>query len=239
MAERALRSRCRAERPLRSAAVLRLLTFLSPTFPVGSFSYSHGLEALIEDGELADADQLGNWLRDLLEVGSGWNDAVLFTGAYRAAASCHWEGLLAVAELGQALAASRERQLETLAQGRAFLAAAEAAWPCEAGAKLEMAGGAPYPVTVAAVMAGQGVPLGAALPGFLHAFSANLVSVGVRLVPLGQSAGLRVLARLHPVIGAVAARGEGASLDNLGSATMLSEVAAMRHEEQYSRVFRT
>lgn len=220
-------------------ALLKLLTFLSPAFPVGSFAYSHGLEWLIDEGAIRDSAGLRAWIVDLLDIGSGWNDAVLFAEAFRAAGRGETGRLLAASDLGEALAGSSERHLETMAQGSAFLAATEAAWPCGRARSLIVANGAPYPVAVATVAASHGIALDAALPAYLNAFAANLVSVAVRLVPLGQTAGLQVLASLHPEIVAVAGRAARSTLDDLGSATILSDIAAMRHETQHSRVFRT
>lgn len=219
--------------------LLKLMTFLSPAFPVGAFSYSHGLERLIADGEIGSADALKAWLADILQLGSGWNDAVLFAEAHRAAEAGDTPRLAAVAELAEALTPSRERHLETMAQGRAFLEAVSAAWPCAAVDQLQGAGGAAYPVAVAAAAASHGVALAAAQPAYLNAFAANLVSVGVRLIPLGQNAGLKVLAALHPLIADVAERAAGSTLDDLGASAVRSDVASMRHETQYSRVFRT
>lgn len=220
-------------------ALLKLLTFLSPAFPVGFFAYSHGLEWLIDQGAIRDAAGLRAWIVDLLDVGGGWNDAVLFAEAFRAARHGDNDRLLAAADLGEALAGASERHLETMAQGRAFLAAAEAGWPCDGANILVVANGAPYPVAVAAVAASHGIALDAALPAYLNAFAANLVSVAVRLVPLGQTAGLQAMATLHPVIADAADRAARSSLDDLGAATVLSDIASMRHETQHSRVFRT
>jgi urease accessory protein len=217
--------------------LLKLLTFVSPAFPVGSFSYSHGLEWRIDAGRVTSPVHLTEWLLDLFNHGSAWTDAVLFVEAHRAARSGDMGRLRAVAELAEALAPSRERHTETMAQGTAFLAAVGEAWPCASTAALE--GGAAYPVAVAAAAAGHGIAAGLALVAYLNAFAANLVSVAVRLVPLGQSAGLKVLAALHPVIAGTAERAMGSTLDDLGSAAFLSDIASMRHEEQYSRVFRT
>ncbi len=217
--------------------LLKLLTFLSPAFPVGSFSYSHGIEWLIDRGTVRNAEALQAWLHDLLSCGSLWNDAVLFAEAHRAAEAGDVERLRAIAEIGEALAASRERHLESMAEGRAFLAAVASAWPSRSIHALDA--GAPYPVAVGAVAADQRIALRAALPAYLNAFLANLVSVGVRLVPIGQSAGLKIIAALHSEIVATAARAEKSTLDDLGSATILSDIASMRHEMQYSRVFRT
>jgi urease accessory protein len=223
---------------LATPALLKLMTFLSPAFPVGAFSYSHGLEYLIDKGDIRTADALASWLTDLLEIGSLWNDAVLFAAAHRAAKAGANDELREIAALAGALTGSRERHLESMAQGRAFLDAVSAAWPSNFVGQLA-GDGAPYPVAVGATAAAHCVALEAALPAYLNAFVANLVSVGVRLVPLGQNAGLQILASLHPQIAATALRAEDSTLDDLGSATILADVASMRHETQYSRVFRT
>jgi urease accessory protein len=222
-----------------TAELLKLLTFLSPAFPVGAFSYSHGLEWQIDCGAIRTADTLQAWLSDLLEVGSAWNDCVLFAEAHRAAAAGDQPRLYAVADVAGAISASRERHLESTAQGRAFLDTVFATWPCASAQHLLNENSAAYPVAVAAVAADHQIPLASALPAYLNAFTANLVSVGVRLVPLGQNAGLAVLAALHPLIATTARRAENSTLDDLGSAAILSDIASMRHEDQYSRVFRT
>lgn len=222
-----------------SEPLLKLLTFLSPAFPVGAFSYSHGLEWAIDSGAICNAEALRTWLTDLLQLGSAWTDAVLFTEAYPAAASADLPRLHAVAELASALSPSRERHLEATSQGRAFLDAIAASWPCTSAKALLETGGSTYSVAVAAVAADHGIALEAALPAYLNAFTANLVSVGVRLIPIGQNAGLGILSALHPLIVATAHRAENSTLDDLGSSTILSDIASMRHELQYSRVFRT
>jgi urease accessory protein len=222
-----------------TAELLKLLTFLSPAFPVGAFSYSHGLEWLIDSDAIRSPEALRSWLVDLLEVGSAWNESVLFVEAHRAAASGEWPRLFAVAELAAAIPPSRERHVESTAQGRAFLDAVEATWPCIAAQHLLSVKNAPYAIAVGAVAADHGIALGSALPAYLNAFSANLVSVGVRLIPIGQNAGLKILAALHPLIAATSLRAEKSTLGDVGSSTVLSDIASMRHEEQYARVFRT
>jgi urease accessory protein len=220
-------------------ALLKLLAWLSPAFPVGSFSYSHGLEYAIDTGAVRTEAELHGWTSDLLSEGSGWSDAVLLAVAWRAAQTGDAAALRAVAELAQALAPSRERHLETMRQGTAFLDAVLAAWPSSRAAALRRAGEVAYPVAVGAVAAEHGIALDLVLPAWLNAFAGTLVSVAVRLVPLGQSAGLRTLAALHPAIVEIAGRASRSTLDDLGSATLFSDIFSMRHEVQYSRVFRT
>jgi urease accessory protein len=222
-----------------TTALLKLLTFLSPGFPVGAFSYSHGLEWAIDSGAVTSAEALEDWLAALLEKGGAWTDAVLFCEAHRAATTVDAGRVRAVVELGAALAPTRERHLEASAQGRAFLDSVMASWPGPWANLLLELDALPYPVAVAAVAADHGIAVEIALPAYLNAFTANLVSVGVRLIPIGQSAGLRILSALHPLIATASTRALHSTLDDLGSAAILSDIASMRHEEQYSRVFRT
>ncbi|MFM8745493.1 MAG: urease accessory protein UreF [Aestuariivirga sp.] len=207
--------------------LLLLLTWMSPAFPVGAFAYSHGLEWAIESGAVKDGAALKSWIEDLLTRGSGWNDAVLF-------ARCWEETPSELNELALALAVSRERHLETTQLGRAFRIAAGvfAAPPLDDD---EIA----YPVAAGAACAAMAIGRDQALLAYLQGFSAALVSVAVRLVPIGQTAGLETLRDLAPVIASVASRALSASLADLGAITIAADIAAMRHETQHSRVFRS
>ncbi len=100
-------------------------------------------------------------------------------------------------------------------------------------------GAVAYPVAFGALARAQAVPEDPAIHGFLHAFAANLVSAAVRLVPLGQTAGLRTVAALEPVIAEVAEETRLAELDEIGGACFRSDMASMRHETQYTRLFRS
>lgn len=213
------------------AQFLRLLTWLSPAFPVGGFSYSHGLETAIREGAVADAAGVSAWISGLVEHGSGWTDAVLFKAAHASAASRDAAGLAEVVELAEALAPSLERRRESLGQGEAFLIAARAWGP------QPLSGEVPYATAVGAVCGSAGIPVESALAAWLHAFAANLVSVAVRAIPIGQTDGVAAIAELEPVILAAAARGATSTLDDLGSAAILSDIAAMRHETLGVRLF--
>lgn len=202
---------------------IRLLTWLSPAFPVGAFGYSHGLETAIRDGRITDAGTLADWLSALITHGSGWADAVLLAAAHRGEDA---------AELAAALAPSLERQLETLDQGEAFLIAVAKAWPHP-----DLPRSAPYPVAVGTAARLHGLPLEDTLTAWLHAFAANLVGVAVRAVPIGQSEGVTAIAALEPVIAAAAARAAVSTLDDLGACALISDITAMRHETLQPRLF--
>jgi urease accessory protein len=231
-----------AEIPEReSAALYRLMTWLSPSFPVGAFSYSSGIEWAVEAGDITDAASLRQWLAAMLTDGAGFCDGIFLAYAHRAASS-HDDVLLAdIAELASVFAPSRERHLETTAQGRAFIEIARAAWhnamldrliaACEAAIV--------YPVAVGLVSAAHVIPLAPTVHAFLHAVLSNWISAGARLVPLGQTDSQRLLAELEPVVSDTAKRTLAASLDDLGSATFRADIATMRHETQYTRLFRS
>jgi urease accessory protein len=213
--------------------LLKLMTWLSPAFPTGGFAYSHGLEWAVEAGDIATEADLLPWIVDVLEHGAGWSDAIILRHAHRAEDGAV---LAEVAELAEAATPTRERRAETLAQGDAFAIGARV-W----GAPLldGLAGAAAYPVAVGALARAHGVAEDATVTAFLHAFTANLVGAAVRLVPLGQTAGLRLLAALEPTIHELAAATREATLDDLGGACFRSDIASMRHETQYTRLFRT
>jgi urease accessory protein len=222
-------------------ALFRLMTWLSPSFPVGAFAYSSGIEWAVEAGDIADAAALRDWLAAMLADGAGFCDAVLLAHAHRAASAGDDNSLTDVRELAAAFVPSKERHLETTAQGRAFIDITQATWPCVALARLlaSKPDAVAYPVAVGVVSAGHCVPLAPTLSAFLHALVANWISAGVRLVPLGQTDGQRLLAALEPLIHDTAARAENASLDDLGSATFRADIGSMRHETQYTRLFRS
>ena len=321
MARDAVQASASVTEQLAPAALLKLMTWLSPAFPVGSFSYSHGLESAAagswptapEDipipnpspqgggglgsgsagvkkstilaktpatasppfcGEgrgggpkqrqspyaiapptrgggrkspnapgandrpggslVTSAEDLRDWLAALLRFGSGWNDAVLFAEAWRRQRD---SGSLAeLAGLGAALAGSRERHLETTLQGAAFASALRNAWPAP---PVSLPEPCPYPVAVGAACGAHWIDLEAALAAYLQAFVANLAQASIRLGVTGQSDAVGLVAALEPVVTETAMRAAQSSLDDLGSAAILSEIMSMRHETHYSRLFRT
>jgi urease accessory protein len=234
-------SRLRGNARTEAAALYRLMAWLSPAFPVGAFSYSAGIEWAVEAGDVKDADTLRQWLAVMLNDGGGFCDAVFFVHAQRAIAANDDAALRDVAELAAAFVPSKERLLETTAQGRAFLEATRAAWPCAALTRFDAVwkGPAALPVAVGVACAGHGIACETALPAFLHALAANWISAGVRLIPLGQTDGQRVLAALEETVAAAATRALEMPLDEVGGAAFRADIATMRHETQYTRLFRS
>lgn len=214
-------------------SLVRLLTWLSPSFPVGAFSYSHGLEWAVEADSVRDRASLEAWIGHLLNDGAGRTDAIFCAAAWRA------EGMAALAEiadLARALTPSAERALETEAQGAAFVRAVAAGWPDAAAA---VPTDAPYPVAVGAATRAAGIDLQPTVVAYLHGFAANLVSAGLRAIPLGQSDGVRMISALEPSLIAAAAAAIAADPDDLGGFAPAADVASLLHETQYTRLFRS
>ncbi len=207
--------------------LLTLSQWLSPAFPVGAFTYSHGLEAAFEAGWIADGAGLEDWLTDLLTRGSAKSDATFLAAAYHGALPL--EELNAMA---RAFAPSAERLLETEAQGQAFCQTVAAIWEAELS-------GLTYPVALGRAAALEALPLGLTLTLYLQAFLSNLIAAAQRLGPIGQTEGQRILRALAPLIATTADAAASGDLTTLSSAAFLSDIAAMRHETQYSRIFRS
>ncbi|MBA3324958.1 MAG: urease accessory protein UreF, partial [Rhodobacteraceae bacterium] len=205
-------------------AVQILAAWFSPAYPIGAYSYSHGLEWAVESGDVADPAALEAWTADLLEFGAARTDAILLRHAHAA------PDPVPLAELAAALAPSAERHLETTAQGAAFAKVTAAAWGLALGP-------APYPVAVGRAARLLDLPADLTVTLFLQAFAANTVSAGVRLVPIGQTDGQRIAARLLPLAARIAAETEAATLDDLGGCAALADLAAMRHETQGTRLY--
>lgn len=215
---------------------LRLLSWVSPAFPTGGYAYSHGLEWAVEQGNVRDVETLCAWISTLLRHGSPGNDLIILHAAW--VAGNDDEHLRDIAEFACACATSRERYEETVYQGEAFLRAA-GVWgvvpPEAARAGVRW----PLPVAQGLVFRRGGVSREQAVLSGGYAAVAALVSAAVRLVPLGQTDGLRALSRLEPVMAEMADRAQAQTLEDVGGACFGSDLAAIHHETQETRLFRT
>jgi len=223
----------------------RLLAWMSPSFPTGAFSYSHGLEMAVEDGRVRDLATLVDYVSTVLARGAGHADAAFLVLAWRACREGDDDALATIAERAAAMRGSAELALESHAQGRAFLATVRAAWPrpafAAAGDMLAARGiEVAHPVAVAIAGAAWDLPLEALLLAHLHAVAANLVSAGVRLVPLGQTDGQRAIAALEEEAARAAARALSiGTIDDVFSTAPAIDLLSIRHETQYTRLFRS
>lgn len=225
-------------------AFLRLQSWLSPAFPAGSYSYSHGLEWAVEAGDVNDRKSLVDWLGADLRYGAGRNEAIFFGEARRYAIAEDCVKLIEIAELASAFRGTAEFALESSQQAAAWLAMLRRIWPdrllewlaaalCERGVQ-------PAPAVVLGVSsARQRIPASFALPAFLQSYLANLVTAGVRLIPLGQTDGQLAIAELEELVLSTSAQSRTDTIADLGSAAFMVELASMAHETQYTRLFRS
>ncbi|WP_284735869.1 urease accessory protein UreF [Dongia deserti] len=224
-------------------AAARLLTWLSPAFPVGSFSYSHGLEYAVEAGLASDRSALLTWIEGILRHGAGRLDGMLLLEAHRAATAADLDRLAEAAELAAAMRGSAELALESTAQGTAFLKAIGRGWPHLADAPalrtLARSTRVVYPVAVGATAALAGIAEATVLQAYLAAFCGNFVSAALRLAPIGQSDGIAVLAALEPAISIQVECLGVTQFERLGSASLMVDWCSMKHETQDTRLFRS
>ncbi|MBO1326495.1 urease accessory protein UreF [Acetobacter sp. TBRC 12305] len=215
---------------------LRLLSWVSPAFPTGGYAYSHGLEWAVERGDVCDVQTLCAWTYALLQHGSLGNDLVILHAAWVAGEDD--DRLRDIAQFACATATSRERYEETTYQGEAFLRAA-GVWNVTPPSTVLAGQRWPLPVAQGLVFRRGGVACRQAVLSGGYAAMAALVSAAVRLVPLGQTDGLHALARLEPALAAAARHAQDQTLEDVGGACFGSDLAAMYHETQETRLFRT
>jgi len=225
-------------------ALYRLLAWSSPGYPTGAFSYSHGLEWAVEAGSVTNLRSLLAYVTAVLSRGGGWVDAVLFAHAWRATSDTALATLTDLATLAAAFRGSSETALESRQQGAAFLDVTRKAWPhptLEALAQRSATTNTPiaHCIAVGVTCAAHGIALEAALHAYLHAVAANLVSAGARLIPLGQTQAQIAIAQLSPTLASIIDRALSTPLDDLGTAAPAIEICSLRHETQYTRLFRS
>lgn len=208
-------------------ALLTLVQWLSPAFPTGAFAYSHGLERVIAVGDVTDAASFEVWLRNVLHYGAGWQDAVLLSHALASDAD-----LDALDALARALAPSTERLQESAEQGAALARMVAGVTGRALPARM-------LPVVMGEAAGSLGLPMAEVAQLYLQGFASNLCTIATRHVPLGQTEGQTVLARLLPDIAVLGQRAAGASLDDLGGCALAADLAAFQHETMDVRIFRT
>jgi urease accessory protein len=225
-------------------ALLRQQSWLSPAFPTGSYSYSHGIEWAVEAGHIHDRKSLVDWLEADLHYGSGRNEAIFFIEAWRCVTEDDCDKLLEVAELAAAFRGTSEFALESSQQAAACLATLRQVWPDQVIEELaELLTERNVRPALAVVLgvrsAQQCIPSSLALPAFLQSYLANLVIAGVRLIPLGQTDGQLAIAKLEEAVLAASAQAEESTIHDLGSAAFMVDLASALHETQYTRLFRS
>ena len=201
-----------------------LLTWFSPSFPIGSFNFSHGLEAAIEYEFVKDGISLEEWIRHLILNGAGKTDSILLAKTYNGEE---------VNELALALCPSKERWIETSNLGKAFCKNINENWDYKVDTNLA------YPVAIGKTGSYFKIPLEKLLIAFLQSFASNLINVGIKHIPLGQSEGQKILINSLPFIEKQANILKITKVNNLGSSAFLSDLSSMYHETLNNRIYQT
>ena len=218
-------------------SLYRLMSWLSPTYPVGAYSFSHGLEYAVEAGLVVDRASTLDWIATVMTAGNGFADLVFVAAA--------WDSdpaeLASLNEYVLAFQGTAELRLESTAQGRAFVSVTGDAWPCAATDALAAVSpdDLTYAVAVGAIARSHDIDKRDALLAYAHAFAANLVSAAVRLVPLGQTDGQRITADLLTTCVAATERALVTAVNDVSTSTPMVDIASMKHEHQYTRLFRS
>ena len=206
--------------------LITLMQWLSPAFPIGGFAYSHGLEWAINKGYVSNREELQKWISDLLEYGSLKNDAILINLVLQGSDPKE------INELAMALCPANERLSETKLQGGAFCKIMGDVWSLEID-------NLTLPIALALAAKNESIDQNLVVPAYLHSFCSNLISVAMRLIPIGQTDGQKTLRELSPLISDSVRAVAKSDKDDLGSACFLSDVSAMQHEYLQPRVFKT
>ena len=212
-------------------SLLRLMTWLSPAFPVGGFAWSNGLETACLNGSVVDIEHLQEWTSTSLKYGAIHNDLILLAASHKGEVR-----LPEINELALALTGSAERHKETTELGSAFMTAAQS-WtnPTDGSTPKTLA----YPVSVGWVAAQNKIALNNTLIAFAHAVVSNQIQAALRLMKVGQQSGVALLATFEPLLLEEASSAENSTLDDIGSCGLNMELAAMNHEDLNSRIFRS
>ena len=201
-----------------------LFSWFSPNFPIGSFNFSHGLEAAVEMKFIHDSFTLENWISNLITDGSGKTDVILLSNAYRGKN---------INELALALCPSKERWIESIKLGKSFSKNISDNWSYNIEDELA------FPVALGKAGSFFSIPLDQLLIIFLQSFASNLITFGMKHIPLGQSAGQKILINLIPVIQAQSMKYKNYDIKDIGSSAFISDLASMYHENLKNRIYQT
>ena len=221
--------------------LLYLLQVANASFPTGAFNHSYGFETWIDAGALDDGTRFGNACRDWLRYAAVPTDGAAVAHAHRRTAAGDLDGLVDLDQIVGALKLSRESREASFKTGRALLGAYRDVFSSEALAAFAAATRdgrceGHQAVIFGAAAKAQEIGVGDAVLAFLHAALSNLVSVGARLIPLGQIESQRIIREAWPLLTQGADEACAMALDSLGSATAGLDIASMRHERLHTRL---
>jgi urease accessory protein len=222
-----------------STALLNLLQLTSPALPVGAYSYSEGLETLVEQEIIRSVNDLQTWLIESLATGSIGIEAAILVRAHRANVLRNQPDLIYWNHWLSATRETAELQQQNWQMGRSLLKLLQDLYPSEDWSGWSMAENWNFAIVFALAANIAQIDEQTAVLGYLHSWVSNLVSAGVKLIPLGQTAGQQLILQLAEPIMVSADRSLNLPDDQLFSCNWGLALASMTHETQYSRLFRS
>jgi urease accessory protein len=224
---------------MEQAALLSLLQFTSPALPVGAYSYSEGLETLVARDLIRSVDDLHVWLTDSLVMGSISLEAAVLVRAHRAIEQGDRHQLIYWNRWLSATRETAELQQQSWQMGRSLLKLLRDLYSTVEWSDWSLDEDWNMAIVFARAANLAQIDERTALLGYLHSWVSNLVSAGVKLIPLGQTAGQQLLSRLVAPIEIATDRAIDVPDDRLYSCSWGLALASMAHETQYSRLFRS
>jgi urease accessory protein len=219
--------------------LLRLLQLVSPTLPVGAYSYSEGLETLVQQGKIMTPEAVIQWIEQELQWGLIRLDAVAIKEAYSAFANSDQQALLALNSQLSALRDAEEGRQQSWAMGRALNRMAVQLEPDLKSWISAMNGSCNFAISFTLLAAQWQIVPQTAMLGFLQSWATNLIAAAIKLVPLGQTVGQKILLELTPTLETATAQCWVTALEDLALSSWGTSLASMQHETLYSRLFRS
>ena len=201
-----------------------LQTWFSPSFPVGSFSYSHGLEAMINDNLIKSKEDILEYLKCILKYGSGKNDIILIKYAYQGEE---------INDLALSLCPTKERKIESIEMGNAFRKVLEDSW------NYKIQENTAYPVSVGKAAKYFKIPLNLTIISYLQSFASNLINVCIKHIPIGQKVGQDCIIQMYDLIREIENESKNLELEDLGGVCFNSDIYSIKHENLKTRIYKT
>ena len=219
----AINTKIKSKKDLKEALQI-LQTWFSPSFPVGSFSYSHGLEAMINDNLVKSKEDILDYLKCILKHGTGKNDIILMKYTYQGEE---------LNELALSLCPSKERKIESIEIGNAFRKVLADSWD------FKIQENTAYPIAVAKAAKHFNIPLNLTLVSYLQSFASNLINVCIKHIPIGQKIGQDCIIQTYDLIRELEKESENLNLEDLGGICFNSDIYSIKHENLKTRIYKT
>ena len=214
--------------------ILKLLTWNNQAFPIGSYSFSSGLEYAVESNLITTGDELQSWLKNLLNFGSIQTDAILLVEAWKLMRKKKYRNLIELNCFATSLNQSYEKYIENYEQGKSFIKITSDAWNHKFQSK-----NLTFPLAYASSAYQENIKLEETLICYLHANLCNLLSAGIKLIPLGQTEGQRIQIKLNLYIEEEYKIILKKDMNDIGNCGWVNDIVSMQHENQFTRIFRT